>query len=206
MRGLTQQQARNLYGIRNATNLSAGQKAALANASNNQIRQARHDILVDAYNKNAQYKQAYANALMQAGEQQASRDYNAQAAYNDAYIKQNASYVSNLLAHNKNVQSAISQTLQDRSTKEFRDKMYDLWNRSMDNSDPSNGYSTVSLRRLGLNKRDRNVANNLGMLNLSIDNTLTGNIPSLNLPIPNNPWASVNIPQFENEYTKKYGW
>ena len=133
MRGLTQQQARNIYGIRNATNLSAGQKAALANTSNNQIRQARHDILVDAYNKNAQYKQAYANALLQAGEQQANRDYNAQAAYNDAYIKQNASYVSNLLAHNKNVQSAINQTLQDRSTKEFRDKMYDLWNRQLDN-------------------------------------------------------------------------
>lgn len=124
---LTNADRQNLYNIRSASNLSAGQKAALANSSANQNRLSRYTIAADAFNKNAGYRAAYANALMQAGEAQANRDYNAQQLYEQQRIAQNASYVTNQLNHYKNVMSQIGNITQNLSGQKYNNKLLDLY-------------------------------------------------------------------------------
>lgn len=124
---LTNADRQNLYNIRSASNLSAGQKAALTNSAANQNRLSRYTIAADAFNKNAGYRAAYANALMQAGEAQANRDYNAQQLYEQQRIAQNASYVTNQLNHYKNVMSQIGNITQNLSGQRYNNKLLDLY-------------------------------------------------------------------------------
>lgn len=124
---LTNADRQNLYNIRSASNLSAGQKAALANSAANQNRLSRYTIAADAFNKNAGYRTAYANALMQAGEAQAKRDYDAQSLYEQQKIAQNASYVTNQLNHYKNVMSQIGNITQNISGQKYNNKLLDLY-------------------------------------------------------------------------------
>lgn len=124
---LTNADRQNLYNIRSASNLSAGQKAALANSAANQNRLSRYTITADAFNKNAGYRAAYANALMQAGEAQANRDYNAQQLYEQQRIAQNASYVTNQLNRYKNVMSQIGNITQNLSGQRYNNKLLDLY-------------------------------------------------------------------------------
>lgn len=124
---LTNADRQNLYNIRSASNLSAGQKAALTNSAANQNRLSRYTIAADAFNKNAGYRAAYANALMQAGEAQAKRDYDAQSLYEQQRIAQNASYVTNQLNHYKNVMSQIGNITQNISGQKYNNKLLDLY-------------------------------------------------------------------------------
>lgn len=131
LQSLSNADRQNLYNIRSTSNLSAGQKAALVNSSANDTRGLRHQILMDAANKNAQYRQAYATAMMNAGEAQANRDYNAAALYEQQRIAQNASYVTNQLNHYKNVMSQFGNLMQNISGTRLNNKMLNLYDRDM---------------------------------------------------------------------------
>lgn len=152
---LTNADRQNLYNIRSASNLSAGQKAALANSSANQNRLSRYTIAADAFNKNAGYRAAYANALMQAGEAQANRDYNAQQLYEQQRIAQNASYVTNQLNHYKNVMSQIGNITQNLSGQKYNNKLLDLYAKDVElkqqqtNSGTTESDGLVNKNRIG---------------------------------------------------------
>lgn len=131
LQSLVNADRQNLYNIRSTSNLSAGQKAALANSSMNNTRGLRHQILMDAANKNAQYRQAYATAMMNAGEAQANRDYNAAALYEQQRIAQNASYVTNQLNHYKNIMTQFGNLAQNISGQKYNNKLLNLYDRDM---------------------------------------------------------------------------
>lgn len=119
--------AQNKYNIANTGNLSSGQKAALISASNNQLTAQRYNILTDAYNRNAQYKQAYANALMNYGQSEAMREQQALAAQQEAY-RQAVGAKQKLQAQaRKNWYTIANQTMQDFSTNDFYNKLIKLY-------------------------------------------------------------------------------
>lgn len=119
--------AQNRYNIANTGNLSSGQKAALMSASNNQLAAQRYGILTDAYNRNAQYKQAYANALMNYGQSEAAREQQALATQQEAY-RQAVGAKQKLQAQaRKNWYTIANQTLQDFSTNDFYNKLIKLY-------------------------------------------------------------------------------
>lgn len=119
--------AQNKYNIANTGNLSSGQKAALISASNNQLAAQRYNILTDAFNRNAQYKKAYANALMNYGQSEAVRGQQALATQQEAY-RQAVGAKQRLQAKaRKNWYTIKNQTLQDFSTNDFYNKLIEVY-------------------------------------------------------------------------------
>ena len=119
----------NRYNINTAGNLSAGQRAALSTSANNQLFSQRGAILADAYNKNAAYKQAYANALMQHGQSEATRAQQALATQQEQYRQAVGAKQKWQEQARKNWYTIAGQTLQDWSTNSYQNKMLDLWNK-----------------------------------------------------------------------------
>uniref|UniRef100_A0AAU8BBP3 Uncharacterized protein n=1 Tax=Dulem virus 42 TaxID=3145760 RepID=A0AAU8BBP3_9CAUD len=123
--------AQNRYNIAKTGNLSSGQKAALTSASNNQLAMQRAAILADAYNRNAQYKQAYANAALQSGQAEAARAQQALATQQEAY-RQAVGAKQKLQAQaRKNWYTIAGGLAQDLSTTDYQNKLFDLYNKSI---------------------------------------------------------------------------
>lgn len=72
-----------LYINNNAGSLSAGQRAALNNALGIGLMRNKTSVLQNARKQNAEYRKAWATSALAAGEQEAARKQQAQAAYND---------------------------------------------------------------------------------------------------------------------------
>ena len=123
----------NRYNINNAGSLSAGQRVALSSQANNQLFSQRGQILADAYNRNAAYKQAYANALMQHGQSEATRAQQALATQQEQYRQAVGAKQRLQEQARKNWYTIAGQTLQDWSTNSYQNKMLDLWNKQVEN-------------------------------------------------------------------------
>lgn len=123
----------NRYNINNAGSLSAGQRVALSSQANNQLLSQRGQILADAYNRNAAYKQAYANALMQHGQSEAARAQQALATQQEQYRQAVGAKQRLQEQARKNWYTIAGQTLQDWSTNSYQNKMLDLWNKQVEN-------------------------------------------------------------------------
>lgn len=122
----------NRYNIMNTGSLSAGQKAALSSNSNIQLGAQRRAILADAYNRNAAFKQAYANALMEHGRAEAARAQQALATQQENYRQAVGAKQRWQEQARKNWYTIAGQTLQDWSTNSYQNKMLDLWNKQAD--------------------------------------------------------------------------
>ena len=123
----------NRYNINNAGSLSAGQRVALSSQANNQLFSQRGQILADAYNRNAAYKQAYANALMQHGQSEAAKAQQALATQQEQYRQAVGAKQRLQEQARKNWYTIAGQTLQDWSTNSYQNKMLDLWNKQVEN-------------------------------------------------------------------------
>lgn len=123
----------NRYNINNAGSLSAGQRVALSSQANNQLLSQRGQILADAYNRNAAYKQAYANALMQHGQSEAAKAQQALATQQEQYRQAVGAKQRLQEQARKNWYTIAGQTLQDWSTNSYQNKMLNLWNKQVEN-------------------------------------------------------------------------
>lgn len=145
--------AQNKYNIMNTGNLSSGQKAALISASNNQLAAQRYNILTDAFNRNAQYKQAYANALMNHGRSEAMREQQALATQQEAY-RQAVGAKQKLQAQaRKNWYNIANQTIQDFSTNDFYNKLIKLYGND-DNIIPTTNKTKITNSKTNNNNID----------------------------------------------------
>lgn len=145
--------AQNKYNIMNTGNLSSGQKAALISASNNQLAAQRYNILTDAFNRNAQYKQAYANALMNHGRSEAMREQQALATQQEAY-RQAVGAKQKLQAQaRKNWYNIANQTIQDFSTNDFYNKLIKLYGND-DNIIPTTNKTKITNNKTNNNNID----------------------------------------------------
>lgn len=125
----------NRYNINTAGNLSSGQRAALSTSANNQLFSQRGAILADAYNRNAAYKQAYANALMQHGQTEAARAQQALATQQEQYRQAVGAKQKWQEQARKNWYTIAGQTLQDWSTNSYQNKMLNLWGKQNSTKD-----------------------------------------------------------------------
>ena len=124
---LDQVAAQNRYNINQAGNLSAGQRAALISNANNQLFLQRAAIKSDAYNKNAQYKQAYAHAMMQAGQNEATRKQQALAAQQEAYRQAVGAKQKWQAQARKNWYTVGLQALRDFNSWDYANRMIDMY-------------------------------------------------------------------------------
>ena len=124
---LDQVAAQNRYNINQAGNLSAGQRAALISNANNQLFLQRAAIQSDAYNKNAQYKQAYAKAMMQAGQNEATRKQQALAAQQEAYRQAVGAKQKWQAQARKNWYTVGLQALRDFNSWDYANRMIDMY-------------------------------------------------------------------------------
>lgn len=130
-RALTSAVRQQLYNINRAGNLSAGQKAALANNLQIKAAASRAALNQEMYNKNAAYKQATAQALLSSGEAQATRAQQALAAQQEAYRKAVGAKQHLIAQADKNWYTVGRQAIQDYSTQDMYSRMLDLYNLRM---------------------------------------------------------------------------
>lgn len=119
--------AQNRYAINQAGNLSAGQKAALTANANNQLFMQRAAINADAYNRNAAYRQQYANAMLQSGQAEAARKQQALAAQQEAYRQAVGAKQKWQAQARKNWYTVGRQTLQDINSYDMSNELMDLY-------------------------------------------------------------------------------
>ena len=117
-----------LYNINRAGNLTAGQKAALANDLQLKA-QAQHAALNEAwYDKNATIKQALANTLANLGYQQASMMQQAATTQQDMFAKAVGAKQKLMAQADKNWYTVGRQAIQDWNTDDLYSRMLDLYN------------------------------------------------------------------------------
>lgn len=119
--------AQNRYAINQAGNLSAGQKAALTANANNQLFMQRAAINADAYNRNAAYRQQYANAMLQSGQSEAARKQQALATQQEAYRQAVGAKQKWQAQARKNWYTVGRQTLQDINSYDMSNELMDLY-------------------------------------------------------------------------------
>lgn len=85
----------------------------------------------DAYNKNAAYKQAYANEMAKYGEASAARAQQALAAQQEAFRQAVGAKQRLQEQARKNWYTIGRQAIQDYSTQDMYSRMLDLYNRQM---------------------------------------------------------------------------
>ena len=130
-RALTSAVRQQLHNINRAGNLSAGQKAALANNLQIKAAASRAALNQEMYNKNAAYKQATAQALLSSGEAQATRAQQALAAQQEAYRKAVGAKQHLMAQADKNWYTVGRQAIQDYNTQDMYGRMLDLYNMQM---------------------------------------------------------------------------
>lgn len=130
-RALLNAARQNRYNILNTGGLSQGQKAMLIQNGLNQLTLGRAALNQDAYNKNAAYKQAYANEMAKYGEASAARAQQALAAQQEAFRQAVGAKQRLQEQARKNWYTIGRQAIQDYSTQDMYSRMLDLYNLRM---------------------------------------------------------------------------
>lgn len=128
-----------LYNINQSAGLSGGQRMAMLAAHNNSYMGNMANLYGEANNTNNKYRQAYAQAMLEAGERDAARQQQAlaqqQQDYRDAVARRLAGMESanqgklNML---NSLGKSIFQQMEYAGTKDYNNKQLDLYNRQLD--------------------------------------------------------------------------
>lgn len=135
LRQITTTNRQGLYNINNAGSLTAGQRAALASSANIQSAQQRNAIYDQAQQINNQYKGTYANALMNYGNAEATRQQQALATQQENYRQAVGAKQRWQAQARKNWYTIGRQGLQDWNTMLNAQAMLNLYDRQITNEE-----------------------------------------------------------------------
>ena len=124
---LLRTERRGLYGIKQAGNLSTGQRRALANNLVTSLFDKRAALRQQAQQLNNQYAAAAAQASMQAGQDYASRLQQARQKSNEDFARALGAKQQLWAANNKNWYTGLMGNIRDWDTQMWRNRLLDMY-------------------------------------------------------------------------------